>query len=248
MIRAMIFDLDGTLVQTEKLKALSYARAAVELCPNDIKEEDVVDTFKDVVGLSRREVASTLVKRFGLTKKARERMSEFGVSSPWQAYMQVRLKIYAEMLADPQVIRENQWAHTMALLAQARRENCKVGLATMSYCEQASRVLEILGLEDIFDFVATRDDVENGKPDPEIYLMVAKELDAAPAECLVIEDSPAGVQAALNAKMQVVAVSTPFTQKRLHEANLIPQAHIVDEPNDLPQVVTHLTAHINAKN
>lgn len=175
-------------------------------------------------------------------------MSEFGVSSPWQAFVQVRLEIYAEMLSKPQVIRENQWAHTMALLAQARRENCKIGLATMSYCEQASRVLEILGLEDIFDFVATRDDVENGKPDPEIYLMVAKELDVIPSECLAIEDSPAGVEAALNAGMQVVAVSTPFTKKRLHEANLIPQAHIVDEPNDLPQVVAHLTAHINTKN
>ena len=53
MIQAMIFDLDGTLVQTERLKALSYARAAVELCPHDIREIDVVEAFKDVVGLSR---------------------------------------------------------------------------------------------------------------------------------------------------------------------------------------------------
>ncbi len=248
MIRAMIFDLDGTLVQTERLKAISYARATVELCPHDLNEDDVIEAFKDVVGLSRREVASAFVEKFGLEEKARERMSEFGVSSPWQAFVQVRLRIYAEMLSDPQVIRENQWAHTMALLAQARRENCKVGLATMSYCKQANRVLEILGLEDAFDFVATRNDVEKGKPDPEIYLMVAKALDVNSAECLVIEDSPAGVQAALNAEMQVVAVSTPFTQKRLHESNLIPQSHILDEPNDLPLVVAHLTAHINAKN
>lgn len=43
MIRAMIFDLDGTLVQTEKLKALSYARAAVQLCPRDITEAEVIE-------------------------------------------------------------------------------------------------------------------------------------------------------------------------------------------------------------
>ena len=170
MIRAMIFDLDGTLVQTEKLKAISYARAAVELCPHDLNEDDVGEAFKDVVGLSRRDVASTLMERFNLGKKASERMSEFGVNSPWQ----VRLNIYAEMLSDPQVIRDNQWAHNMTLLRQAREFNCKVGLATMSYCEQTSRVLKILELTDASDFVATCDDVEHGKPDPEIYLMVAK--------------------------------------------------------------------------
>jgi len=245
MIRAMIFDLDGTLVQTERLKALSYARAAVKLCPDDIREIEVIEGFKDVVGLSRREVATSLVGRFNLTKKAGEKMAEFGVDTPWQAYIQVRLDIYAQMLADPNVIRNNQWPHTMALLAQARQANCKVGLATMSYCEQTRRVLNILELSDTFDFVASRDDVEKGKPDPEMYLMVANELGVSPEECLVIEDSPTGVKAALNAGMQVVAVSTPFTQKHLHESNLLPAAHIVDNPDDLPGIVAHVVEHIN---
>ncbi|MGB3905651.1 MAG: hypothetical protein WBB22_12075 [Anaerolineae bacterium] len=50
MIRAMIFDLDGTLVQTERLKALSYARAVAELCGNKIREPEVIDAFRDPVG------------------------------------------------------------------------------------------------------------------------------------------------------------------------------------------------------
>ena len=74
MIRAMIFNLDGTLVQTERLKALSYARAAVELCPHELTEEEVIDAFKDVVGLPRWEVATALVKRFGLEAKVLGRM------------------------------------------------------------------------------------------------------------------------------------------------------------------------------
>ena len=113
----------------------------------------------------------------------------------------------------------------------------------MSYCEQASRVLEILKLTNVFDFVASRDDVEKGKPDPEMYLLVAKELNVAPSECLVVEDSPAGVQAALNAEMQVVAVSTPFTRKRLHVSNLLPASHIVDDSSELPNVVAHVLEH-----
>ena len=180
MIKAMIFDLDGTLVKTERLKALSYARAAVQLCPDEITEAGVIEAFKHVVGLSRREVASALVDRFNLTEKAVEMMGTFGVDTPWQAFVQLRLGIYAQILADPQVIRDNQWPHSMALLEQALAAHCKVALATMSYCEQAQRVLDILGLSETFDFVASRDDVENGKPDPEIYLMVAEKLGLSP--------------------------------------------------------------------
>jgi len=94
MIRAVIFDLDGTLVQTERLKSLSYARAAVELCPRTITEEEVLEAFKDVVGLPRWEVAQSLVERFDLEEKARSRMAEFGVNTPWQAFVQVRLRYY----------------------------------------------------------------------------------------------------------------------------------------------------------
>ena len=243
MIRAMIFDLDGTLVQTERLKALSYARAAVELCPHELSEAEVVEAFKDVVGLSRQEVALALVSRFDLEGVAGARMAEFGVSAPWQAFVQVRLRIYDEMLADPQVLLSNQWPHNVALLHEAKKSGCKTALATMSRCDQARRVLEILGFTDAFDFVTTRDDVENGKPDPEIYLLAARELGIPPAECLVIEDSPTGVKAALAAGMSVVAVSTPFTRRRLHEAGLLPPSHIVDDPSALTDVVDHVIAH-----
>ena len=57
MIQAFIFDLDGTLVKSEQLKALSYARAATELCPREVTEDEVIEAFKEFVGLPRREVA-----------------------------------------------------------------------------------------------------------------------------------------------------------------------------------------------
>ncbi|MCK5429180.1 MAG: HAD family phosphatase [Anaerolineales bacterium] len=237
MIRAMIFDLDGTLVQTEKLKALSYAKAVVELCPDETTEGQVLEAFKDVVGLSRREVAQALVEGFNLEKASQARMSEFGVSTPWQAFVQIRMNYYDRMLADPQVLRSHQWVHNRALLEEARRQKCQVGLATMSQCNQAQRVLQILGLADEFDFIATRDDVERGKPDPEIYLLVASELDVPPANCLVIEDSPAGVKAALAAGMHCVAVTTPFTRERIHASQLLDEGLIVDDPSELPEVV-----------
>jgi len=242
VILAVIFDLDGTLVETEELKALSYARAAVELRP-ELREVEVVEAFKDVVGLSRQEVAKGLLQRFGLEAAARARMAEFGVSSPWQAYVQVRQLLYEAMLADPALLRRQQYPHNIAYLQKVQRQDCRIALATMSYCKQVRRVLEVLDLADAFDFVASRDDVENGKPDPEIYLLVARELGVPPADCLVIEDSPAGVKAALAAGMNVVAVSTPFTRQRLHESGLLPPQHIVDDPSMLPDVIAHVIAH-----
>jgi beta-phosphoglucomutase-like phosphatase (HAD superfamily) len=118
----------------------------------------------------------------------------------------------------------------------------------MSYCPQVRRVLEILSLTDAFDFVASRDDVEQGKPDPEIYLMVAQELGVPPADCLVIEDSPSGVKAALAAGMWCIAVTTPFTRQTIHSQKLLPEAHVVDDPEQLPDVVRHIVEQHGLKN
>jgi HAD superfamily hydrolase (TIGR01509 family) len=236
----MIFDLDGTLVQTERLKAYSYAKAIQELSPSLVDEDLIIETFKEVVGLSRREVAQGLLQGFNLEAQAQTRMAEFGVTTPWQAFAQIRLMYYEQMLIDPRVIQDNVWPHNMALLAEARRSGCKVGLATMSDCPQVNRILDILDLHTAFDFVASRDDVENGKPDPEIYCLVATELNVPANECLVVEDSPTGVRAALAAGMKVIAVTTPFTKAAFRKNEMLDPRWVVDDPAILPRVVMDL--------
>jgi beta-phosphoglucomutase len=240
MITAIIFDLDGTLVKTEQLKAISYARAAVELCPRDITEEEVVDAFKSVVGRSRREVATALVERFELERVSSALMEDYKVKTPWQAFVQLRLDYYEEMISDPQLIRENQWPHTRQLLHKAREWKCATALATMSGCERTTLILDVLELAAAFDFIATRDDVENGKPDPEIYNLISQELDIPPEQCMVVEDSPAGVKAALAANMACIAVTTPFTREHIHEQGLLDPRWIVDDATTLPQVVQQM--------
>ena len=245
MIDAIIFDLDGTLVKTERLKALSYAKAAVELCPHSISENEVIEGFREVVGRSRKEVASYLVEKYNLVEKASARMTEFGVSTPWQAFVMVRLGYYEQMLADPDVILNNTWDHNVAVFEQARTIGCKVGLATMSRCKQAMRILDILQMRDRFDFIATRDDVEHGKPDPEIYNLVLGEFNARPEQTLAIEDSPSGVQAAVNAGVGVIAVGTPFTTDHLLEADFIDNKWVVSDPADLPTVLAEKIKEMN---
>ncbi|MDW7680796.1 MAG: HAD family phosphatase [bacterium] len=194
MIQAVIFDLDGTLVQTEILKAQSYAGAALQLADGSITETEVMEAFVEVVGRSRREVAEYLLQRFGLEEAAAKRMSEFGVATPWQAFVQVRLEIYNGILENPAILKNHLCPYNLALLRKVRAEGCRTGLATMSHCEQTGNVLRILEITDMFDFIATRDDVETGKPDPEIYLLAASQLAVDPGNCLVIEDSVAGIK------------------------------------------------------
>jgi beta-phosphoglucomutase-like phosphatase (HAD superfamily) len=240
MIRAFVFDLDGTLVETEKLKALSYARAATELRP-DLDEQEVEAAFADFVGLSRQEVAVGLMRRFGLEDAARERMQELEVEKPWQAYVRVRLRIYEELLSDPDRVLSVRYPHNLALLGEVRREDYLTALATQSHREEALRVLGILGIVDELDVIATREDVEHGKPDPEMHLLVARELGVEPGECLAIEDSPAGIRAALAAGAQAIAVTTELTRQKFRDADVLDRTHVVDDPRVLPALVRRLT-------
>lgn len=247
MIRAVIFDLDGTLIETEQLKAQSYARAALQLKPGTLSEAEAISAFEDFVGGSREEVSKGMLARFALEESARARMAEFGASEPWQVYTRLRLQIFEEIVSDETVLRKAAWKHNVDLLHRVKAAHCKVGLATMSYCPQVERSLHALGLENAFDFIATREDVENPKPDPEIYLLVAKALGSSPAECMVVEDSVAGVRAGLAAGSLVLAMATPLTRRKLYESGLLEAHHIVDSPEALQETMAHLIEHHNAQ-
>jgi beta-phosphoglucomutase len=241
-IQAMIFDMDGTLVSTEYLKACSYARAIHELLlpQGDFDESEVIEAYKDLVSLSRQEVSLALLRRFKLEGPAQARKPELGVSTPWEAQAQVRLKYYYQMLADPQVLFSHTWPHNLALLVFARLAGCRVGLATMSVRSQVVQILAALELTGAFDVIASREDVEKTKPDPEIYLLVNKKLETAPENCLVIEDSLSSVQAALAARMLCIAVTTPMTHSAIHTGKILVERWIVDDPAQLIGVVQQM--------
>eukprot|EP00493_Phyllostaurus_siculus_P012774 UN12961 len=81
----------------------------------------------------------------------------------------------------------------------------KVGIATSSNRESVKHLLQRLGANSVDDFVAAEDYSES-KPDPECFLLLASKLGVKPRDCLVFEDSVAGVQAARKAGMKVIAI------------------------------------------
>jgi HAD superfamily hydrolase (TIGR01509 family) len=233
---AAIFDLDGTLVQTEALKARSYALAAVELRPDAISAQDIIAAYDDMVGHSREEVAAALLARFDLSAHAERRMQELGVTTPLDAYMALRLRIYEEMISSEQLIREQEYPWSTALLREVRRLGYPVGIATMSHRKHATLVLHRLSLAGEIDVLVTREDVEHAKPSPEIYLLIAERLGVEPRDCFVLEDSVPGVRAANAAGVRCVAITNDMTREAVRAANVLPPERIVDDPDRLDAV------------
>ena len=207
----LAFDLDGTLVQTEALKAQSYAWAARQLRPG-IDTSAVEAAYGDLVGYSREDISRSLLDRFGLAPEARAHDAS---GEPWRVYVGIRLERYRAMLADGALVRRNTWVQAAALLEQAHEIADRVALVTTSERWAADAVLDALGWHGRFDAVVTADDVAEVKPDPAGYRLALARLEVRPACALAIEDSPSGVRAALAAGIAPLAVPTPFTRERI---------------------------------
>ena len=130
---------------------------------------------------------------------------------------QEKLEIYAEQRE--LLYRVLYWSKRQALpglvdfLKAARAEGWKIGLGTGSGQETIAYLLDYLDLRRYFDVVIGKDDVTEGKPEPDTYAVTAKKLGAKPENCIVFEDAVLGEQAAYKAGMRCVAVLTTLPAK-----------------------------------
>jgi HAD superfamily hydrolase (TIGR01509 family) len=235
MIKAIIFDLDGTLVQTEILKARSYGKAIEQLSENSVQEEQVVKSFKQLVGLSRKEVAKKLIEQYG-DNIVRDHIKSENESLP-ELLIERRLNIYHKLLSDPTILPKYSCRYNIKLLETVREKGFKTGLATMSHCEQVKKVLKIIELENHFDYIITRDEVNNAKPDPEIYLKMLEKLKVDRKEAIIIEDSVSGIKAALAAGIKVFAVTNSLTKDKVNNSRIIDRAFIINDRKSLSKKV-----------
>lgn len=231
MIKAIIFDLDGTLIQTEILKAKSYAMAINVLTEGEVAVKRLMDGFGRYVGLSRYEVVSGLVREFKtllsfyLESKSTEQVQQLVLSE--------RLSIYQGILNDSQLLSAHFCPYNLGLLDSLFIDNYLIALATMSSLPEVDRVLDVMNIRQQFHLVVTRENVKNGKPHPEIYSKTKDSLKVKAEECLVIEDSVNGITAGLNAGMHVFAVTNEITRASVHDSGLLPDELIIDDLTEL---------------
>ena len=235
MIKAILFDLDGTLIQTEVLKARSYAEAIHILTKKSVPLQDVLDCFYKYVGLSRMEVVAGLTEEF--ESELKQYFNGSGLKEMQEWMLSKRLDRYKDILKDENLLSEHFCPFNLGLLHQLHEDNFTVVVATMSHLAEASKILDFMGVREKLSGLFTRDDVEKGKPDPEIYSKAAEFLQLTPDSCLVIEDSTNGIKAALAAGMHVFAVTNDITRSSVHESKTISEKYIIDNPKNLKDSV-----------
>ena len=190
-LRAVIFDLDGVLADSEpwwnKIDAKLLAEYGVDYHG---------EYHREVLGVSYR-----LAVEFYETK--------FGISVPTEELVKRRGEIATEFFAN----RVGLFPNAKRVLEELRKirppgsdMKLRLALATSSVSTSARPFLDRHQLTRFFDVVVAGDEIERGKPEPDIYLSTAEKLGLRPNECLVVEDSLSGIAAAKAAKMRVAAI------------------------------------------
>lgn len=189
---AIIFDMDGVLVDGERLH---YGAARTILAEHGIQLD--VATYAGYVGRTGRDIWEDLRARFGLR-------TDFETYSAR----------YNATLADLYRTAARPLPGARAALNQVRAAGLPCALASSSRREWVQIALATLRFDDYFQAIVTGDEVSNGKPDPEIYRTAAARLGRAPQDCVAIEDAPAGIESARRAGMRVLAVRSEYISPR----------------------------------
>lgn len=205
-IKAVIFDLDGTLVDSmwmwKEIDIEFLSRYGHE-CPEDLQ--------KAIEGMSFTETAGYFKNRFELPLPIEE-IKDIWIGMSIDKYRnEVFLKPGAK-----------------EFLEHLRENDLKIGIATSNGRDMVDAVLSSLGVAHYFHRVTTACEVAAGKPSPDIYLEVAQKLHVEPSDCLVFEDIPAGITAGKRAGMKVCAVEDAFSLGIMEEKKNMADFYIKD--------------------
>jgi HAD superfamily hydrolase (TIGR01509 family) len=210
---AVIFDLDGLLADTEPFWVES---SSVLLA----RRGRVYDPSLKRVFMGRRplEVVHRMIDHYGLTDAPGDLLAE-------------RLQIQQQLYADNEIA---PMPGALELVGALEREGVPIAVASGSPIFLMRTVLERIGLLQRLPVHVSSEQVERGKPAPDLFLLAARLLGAPPATCVVVEDAIAGVEAALAARMAVVAVPGSEIPPEAYAA-----AHLVVRGLDLlsPQIL-----------
>lgn len=216
--RAVIFDLDGVLADSEPWWNEIDAKLLAEYGVSYRGEY-----HREVLGVSYRLAVEFYKKAFGLSASVEELMRRRG-------------EIATEFFAN----RVGLFSSTKTTLERLREMRVRLAVATSSVSASARPFLDRHELTPFFDVIVTGDEIERGKPDPDIYLLAAKKLGIGADVCLVIEDALSGIAAGKAAGMRVAAIpDRRFVDARDYEKEA---DYVLGNLSEIPALVRRIGA------
>lgn len=194
MIAACIFDLDGVIVDTAHYHFLAWRRLANELGLGLTEKDN-----EKLKGVSRMQSLQVILDmgKIEISKDRKEALADR--KNQWFVE-------YVEAMKPDEI-----FPGVKSLIQGIRKKGIKVALASSS--KNAPRVIELLGIGNLFDVVVDGSMIIDTKPDPEIFLLTAQKLNIPAKDCVVFEDAEAGVEAATRAGMKCVGVGSENLSK-----------------------------------
>ncbi|MBI2574687.1 HAD family phosphatase [Candidatus Woesearchaeota archaeon] len=202
MIKAVIFDLDGVLIDSEELHRKTWNKAlekyGVELSKGDFSNNYFGKRGVDII-MGLKQKYGIRVSKEEIPKMVRDKNTYFR-----QEFGKEQIMPGSEILA-----------------RNLKRKGYKIALGTSTTKENVDFFRTVLKAFQYFDDVVCADDVSKGKPDPEMFIKAAQKLKVAASDCVVIEDAPHGIEAAKRAGMKCIAVATTHKPSELANADMI---------------------------
>ena len=190
--KAFIFDMDGVIIDSEKLHSITKVQA-IRSFGVEVREAEL--NLESYVGRSAKSFFSDVIAKY----------PELG--DDWKVLAKKKHELYQKILREDPDLKPIDGIPE--LLDRLKEKGYRIGLGSSSVMANIQLVLGRFGILDYFDAIAAGSEVENAKPAPDVYLLAASRLGIAPENCTVVEDATAGIVAAKAAGMRCIAVRNP---------------------------------------
>ena len=185
MIKGVISDMDGVMLDSEKLYVRFWCEAAQSL------------------GFPMKKEHALGIRSLARVFAVKKLQGWFGTEFDYDSVRNKRIELMDKYVAENGIEAKSG---AKELLIWLKQNGYKTALATATPVDRASLYLKQVGLLEFFDVICSAREVKRGKPEPDIYLLAAKRLGLAPGECMALEDSQNGVRSAFAAGCKTVLV------------------------------------------
>ena len=185
MIKGVISDMDGVMLDSEKLYVRFWCEAAQSL------------------GFPMKKEHALGIRSLARVFAVKKLQGWFGNEFDYDSVRNKRIELMDKYVAENGIEAKSG---AKELLIWLKQNGYKTALATATPVDRASLYLKQVGLLEFFDVICSAREVKRGKPEPDIYLLAAKRLGLAPGECMALEDSPNGIRSAFAAGCKTVLV------------------------------------------